>query len=148
MKARDLMRPDLTTLSEDSLLKDAAAALARTEVTGLPVVNNQNEVIGFISERDIIAAAFPESIPIKTPEVISLTNLSLIIRKLSSKGTDRVVDHIGPQLYYVKEDASFHEIVELMLDKNLKRLPVLRDKQLVGIIERAAVSKAAMEQGL
>ncbi|MFC1540643.1 HPP family protein [Candidatus Margulisiibacteriota bacterium] len=148
MKARDLMKSDLTTVSADSLLKDAAGLLAKLEITGLPVANSQNEVIGFISERDIIAAAFPESLTLKTPEVVSLTNLSLIVRKLNSQGTDRVDDHIGPRLFCVKEEADLHEIVELMLDKNLKRLPVLRNKQLVGIIERAAISKVAMELGL
>jgi CBS domain-containing protein len=148
MKAGDLMKRDLATVREDSLLRDAAGILAKTRVSGLPVVNGQNEVIGFISERDVIAAAFPESIELKTPEVISLSNISLIVKKLNCKGADRVRDHMGPELYYVEEGSPLPDIIELMLDKNLKRLPVLRDKQLVGIIDRAAVSKAAMEKGL
>ncbi|MFH1347192.1 MAG: CBS domain-containing protein [Candidatus Margulisiibacteriota bacterium] len=142
------MKLDLTSVSETALLKEAAGILAKTHLSGLPVVNDKNQVIGFISERDIIAAAFPETILTKTPEIISLANLSLIVKKLNGKGKLKVKDYLGHELYYAEEETPLHDIIELMLDKNLKRLPVLKDKQLVGVIERAAISKVAMEKGL
>ncbi|MFH1683427.1 MAG: CBS domain-containing protein [Candidatus Margulisiibacteriota bacterium] len=148
MKAKDLMKLDLTSVSDTARLKEAAGLLAKTHLSGLPVVNDKNQVIGFISERDIIAAAFPETILTKTPEIISLANLSLIVKKLSSKGNLKVKDYLSHELYHVGEETPLHDIIELMLEKNLKRLPVSRDKQLVGIIERATLSRVALEQGL
>jgi CBS domain-containing protein len=146
MKAKDLMSRDLTSVREEAPLKEAAAILSQNELSGVPVLNASGQAVGFISEKDIISSTLPNGAHILNPEIISLANLSQVVKKLSRVGAARVKDYMSETLYYVTEDAPLSDVIELMLEKDLKRLPVLRDKKLVGMIERANLTKAALEE--
>jgi CBS domain-containing protein len=146
MKAKDLMSRDLTSVREEAPLKEAAALLSENELSGVPVLNASGEVIGFISEKDIISSALPNGLQISNPEVVSLADLSQVLKRLGRVGKAKVKDYMSETLIFVAEDAPLSKVIELMLEKDLKRLPVLRDKQLVGIIERTTLSKLAMEE--
>lgn len=135
------MGHDLTSVKANAQLKEVVKILSKNALSGVPVVNEKNEVIGYISEKDIIVSVFPESLKFENPEIISLEKLAPHIKKLSRRGASIVGDYMSETLYSVTEDAPQSDVIELMLAKNLKRLPVIRDKHLVGVIERATVSK-------
>lgn len=145
-RAKDLMRKDLTSISENAPLKQAADALAQKKLSGMPVVNKNQEIVGFISEKDIIVSVFPESLKFENPEILPLQELAPHIKKLSQAGSPVVKDFMSETLYSVTEDTPLTDLLELMLTKDLKRLPVVRGKHLVGVIERSAVSKFSQER--
>ncbi len=146
-KARDFMTRDLTSVTEETTLKEAAEILALRALSGMPVVNDQNEVTGFISEQDIITSIFPEEVKIENPDVIGFTNLSQVVKKLTRVGHPVVKDYMSRRVTCVKEDSPAAEVVEIMLHKDLSRVPVLRNKRLVGIVDRASLSRIVLEEG-
>lgn len=146
-KVKDFMTRDLTSVTEDTPLKDVAELLSLRSLSGIPVVNNQNEVKGWISEKDIISAIFPEQVKIENPDVIGFTNLSQVVKKLTQHGQAMVEDYMSKHITSVKEDTPASDVAEIMLDKDLKRLPVVRNKRLVGVVDRASLSSILLEEG-
>jgi len=146
-KVRDLITRDLTSVTEDTPLKDVAELLSLRGINGIPVVNKNNEVTGWISERDLISSIFPEKVKIENPDVIGFMNLSQVVKKLTQVGQAMVKDYMSKTANAVKEDTPASDVAELMLQKDLKRVPVVRDKKLVGVVERASLARILLEEG-
>ena len=146
-KVKDFITRDLTSVTEDTPLKEVAELLSLRELIGIPVVNRENEVTGWISETDIIASIFPEKVQIENPDVIYFMNLSQVVKKLTQVGQAMVSDYMIRNVYRVKEDTPASDVVELMLHKDFKRVPVVRNKRLVGVVDRSSLSRILLEEG-
>ena len=146
-KAKDFLTRDLTSVTEDTSLTDAAEIIAWRAFSGIPVVNEQNEVTGFISEKDILTAIFPEQVKVENPDLISIGGLTQIIKKLSRVGEALVKDYMNKNPFYVTEDTPATDMAAIMINKDIKRLPVVRNKKLVGIVDRANLSHILIEGG-
>jgi CBS domain-containing protein len=146
-KVKDFITRDLTSVTEDTPLKEVAELLSLRELIGIPVVNNKNEVTGWISETDIIASIFPEKVKIENPDVIHFMNISQVVKKLTQVGQAMVRDYMIRDVYHVEEDTSASYVVELMLHKDLKRMPVVRNKRLVGVVDRSSLASILLEEG-
>ena len=120
--ARDIMSSRLIVAREGMNVEDALKLLVNNKITGLPVVNQSGQMVGIISEYDIIARvgkqhtvdaeSFKDSLPYtKTVEA-------------------------------VREDTSLEDILDRFIKAKCRRLPVLdKDGRLVGIISRRDVMK-------
>jgi CBS domain-containing protein len=146
-KVRDFITRDLTSVTLDTPLKEVAEILSWRGISGVPVVDGKNEVIGFISEKDLITSLFPEQVRIENPDVIRIDNLAQIVKKLTSVGEARVTDYMNTNIICVSEETPISDIAGIILKKGIKRLPVLRDKRLVGVIDRANLVRVMFERG-
>lgn len=146
-KVKDIITRDLTSVTEDTPLKEVAELLSLRAIPGIPVVNKENEVTGWISEKDIITSIFPEKVKIENPDVIGFMNLSQVVKKLTQVGQAMVKDYMSKTVHTVKEDTPASDVAELMLQKDLKRMPVVRNKRLVGVVDRASLSRILLEEG-
>jgi CBS domain-containing protein len=142
-KVRDIMIRDITAVSEDTTLKEVAKILARIRVSGIPVVNDKHEVIGFISEADIIHSVAPSK---GRGVEFFLHNFAELTRKMSQVGEKKVKDYMSKKVELVSEDEDIYTLADLMLRRNYKILPVVREKRLVGVVSRAEVCRALMEE--
>jgi CBS domain-containing protein len=109
MRACNVMTPDPVTVREDTLLSDAARLLVDNWVSGLPVVGAEGEVVGIISERDLLFRH--ES-----------------IRCVRDVMTRKVIT--------ADESASIEELAAILLEQCIKRVPIVQDGRLVGIASR------------
>ena len=146
-KAKDFITRDLTSVTEDTLLKEAAEIIAWRAFSGVPVVNNENEVTGYISERNILTAIFPEQVKVENPDVINIGSLTQVITKLRQVGDALVKDYMDKKPFLVKEDTPATDMANLMINNNIKRLPVVRNKKLIGVVDRANLSRILIEGG-
>ena len=146
-KVKDIMTRDLTSVTEDAPLVEVAELLSLRSVNGIPVVNMQNEVKGWISERDLITSIFPEKVKIENPDLIGLSGLSQVVKKLGQVGQAQVKDYMSKDINAVKEDTLAADVAELMLNKDLKRVPVVRNKRLVGVVDRVSLAHLLLEEG-
>ena len=146
-KVKDFMTRDLTSVTEDTPLKEVAELLSLRALAGIPVVNKENEVTGWISEKDIITSIFPEKVRIENPDVIGFMNLSQVVKKLTQVGQAMVKDYMSKTINAVNENTPASDVAEIMLQKDLKRVPVVRNKRLVGVVDRASISRILLEEG-
>ncbi len=109
VRARDLMRPQPITTAPEVPVEEVAALLAFHRITGCPVVQN-GRVVGLVSEADVIGKQGRTVGDIMTREVIS-----------------------------VGEDTPCEEIATLLTSRRIRRLPVMRGEELVGIVSRGDI---------
>jgi len=103
------MTPNVISVSEDAPVRDVARVLDRHRISGLPVCDGNGHMVGVISEYDLIAK--PEA---------------------HTAGEAMTRDVIS-----VMEGTSVDEVRFLLVNRKIKRLPVLRGLKLVGIVSRA-----------
>ncbi len=146
-KVRDFITRDLTSVTEDTPLIEVTEILSLRSLTGIPVVNKENEVTGWISEKDIVTSIFPEKVKIENPDVIGFMNLSHVVKKLTQVGNAMVKDYMSKKVDVVKEETLAADVAEIMLHKDLKRVPVVRNKRLVGVVDRSSLAMILLEEG-
>ena len=146
-KVKEFMTRDLTSVTEDTSLKDVAELLSIRALSGVPVVNQDNVVTGFISEKDIIISIFPERFRMENADVIGISNLSRLVTKMSQVGQAKVKDYMNTNIFCVTEDSQASDVAEIMINRDIMRLPVVKDRKLVGIVDRSSLSRIMLEEG-
>lgn len=140
MKVKDVMTTKVITVKEDDLLKDVCLYCSEKEVSGLPVINGQNKVVGVISEGDLIRAVLPTYGEITDQETF-LQNAENIEKKASEAAKIKVKEVMSKPAITIDEDAPLMKAGAIMLARQIKRLPVVKDGKLVGVISRANIIK-------
>lgn len=141
MRAHQIMTKNVISISEDTSIVDAARLMLQHQISGLPVVKD-GKLTGILSESDFIRRA----------EIGTQRKRSRWLQFLVGPGkaaTEFVEEHgrkagdvMTRDPYTIKEDTSLSDAVEIMESKNIKRLPVVRDQKLVGIVTRSNLLKA------
>ena len=141
LTVRDIMHRDVITVSPEDTLKDVANKLYRYKVSGMPVVDDDSKPVGMISERHLIKAALPDFESLiqnlsMSPDTEPFDDL------LRREDEIKVKDIMTTRLYTTSEDTPIVEVAALMLFRNIRRIPVVQDGKLIGmILRRDIVSK-------
>jgi CBS domain-containing protein len=106
--ARDIMTTEVLTVPPETLTENAARMLFRSDVSGMPVVDADGHLIGVVTEFDIIAKEGRTVSDIMTSEVITVT-----------------------------EDTDAETVAHILTNRRVRRLPVVRDGEVVGIVSRS-----------
>ena len=136
MKIGELMDRDLTALHEENTVAEAIETLLRHHMTGLPVLDDDCHVLGFVSEEDVIKSALPDYVS-KLPSSAFLPDYGQFSVRLAAVGAKPVKDimHRGCIAFDV-DDADFVVAAE-MIRRHIKVAPVLKDGVMEGYISRA-----------
>lgn len=113
MRAAEIMTRPVITVQPNTPLREAVHELVDNGFAGLPVVDEDDRVIGVITERDALAAS-----------------------ERDDGMAGSVADVMKQPVDVVAPDADTHEVVHHMLERHLRCLPVVADGELVGIISR------------
>jgi CBS domain-containing protein len=126
--ARDLMTPDPKCVKEDQTLVDAARMMRDLDVGALPICGNDERLKGMLTDRDIVVKCIAEG-----GDPTTATAGSLAEGKPVTIGAD----------------VDIREALELMQEHQVRRLPVIDDHRLVGIISQADIARelSAVETG-
>lgn len=137
-KVRDLMVRTVITVAPSDPLATAARRLAARRISAAPVVED-GEVVGIISESDILKALVPDSAT-NPPSILDL--LSGAARE-PHEGPALVRDAMTADVRCITPDESIWQAATLMQQGQVKRLPVTAEgNRLVGIISRADLIRA------
>ena len=147
MKARDIMSTKIVTVSPSTSVREIAARMVEKHVSGVPVLNDNGTLVGMVSEGDLLRR--PE-IGTEKPRrrwASFFTGVDEQAREFTKSHGLRAGDVMTEQVVHVAEATPLGEVVGLMEKHNIKRLPVLTDAKLVGIVSRVDLLRAlAMRQ--
>jgi CBS domain-containing protein len=112
-QARDIMTTHVVCVRTDDTIDRAIALMVRHRISGLPVLDPEGRPVGIISEFDLLA---------------------LICEGLNEK--ERVSRYMSPDLVGVEEEDCWTTVADIFRSKHIRRLPVMRQGKLVGIVTR------------
>lgn len=140
MKVKDVMTTAVRRVGAGATLKEAATLMADHCISGLPVVGPDGTVVGVVSEGDIL---FKETGPAPKAGLVARL-FSLRISELAAKLEARTVgEAMTAPAVTVRPNAPVSEAASMMLDRNVKRLPVVDEfGKLLGIVSRADLVRA------
>jgi CBS domain-containing protein len=138
MKARDIMTgPPLTALPETPV-GEIARLLTEHRISGVPIVNEQGELVGMVTESDLFLKE--KGVPFSLVRVPALFNQwadpKRIIEVYEHARRYTAADVMTRNVFSVGVEEQIGEVARLMLRHKVKRLPVLENGRLVGIITR------------
>lgn len=137
MKARDVMTTTVYTVTTETPVAAIARLLLERKISGVPVVDAENHVLGVVSERDLMRR--PESGTVRRPGWwlgLVASSDELAADYVKTHGT-KAVDVMSCPAIAVDEEADLADVAQLFDRRGIKRVPVVRDGKLVGIISRA-----------
>ena len=142
MKVKDFMTRQVVTVTPETSILDAARLMLDHKISGLPVVTGEGRVVGIISEHDLLRAGKTNVRAEQTHWLrlmIERANLADASARLQER---KVSEAMTPDPVTVAETTPLEEAGRLIGENDIKRLPVVRDNKLVGIIARADIVRA------
>ncbi len=142
MRAHQIMTRPVVSVTPDTTILEAANTMLQKHVSGLPVIDGAGKLVGIVSEGDFIRRA----------EISTERKRGRWLKFILGPGksaSDFVHEHgrkvsevMVKSPLTVTEDTALAEIVDLMERNNIKRVPVMRGEQVVGIVSRANLLQA------
>ncbi|HDY69879.1 MAG TPA: CBS domain-containing protein [Actinobacteria bacterium] len=145
MTAADIMQTDVVTIKQDASVQELAELLAEKKISGVPVVDEDNRMVGIVSEGDLVALDadihFPHYIQF-LDSVIFLESMKKFDERLRKAAAAEVGQIMTTEVETVRRETPLTETATLMTDNKINRLPVVEGDVLVGIVTRADLVKA------
>lgn len=119
LSAHDIMTGDLVTIRPEAPIEDAIELLLSKEISGLPVTDDDGHLVGIITEFALLAMVYDHQVKNHT-----------------------VAQHMTRELITVDADDPITRVADLCIVHRVRRLPVMKDGRLVGLIARRDVLRA------
>lgn len=144
MLARDIMTGKVVCARPTDSLFDAAERMLGADVGALLVVNEAGEILGIISEADLVRRAEIDAAPGKSWLQCLLRSDAATGRESMSGRGLRVGDIMTGEVVTASEDTPLEGLVERLRRYKVKRIPIVRDGIPVGIVSRADLMRAVL----
>jgi CBS domain-containing protein len=139
----DVMTANPISVAPDTELKEAIQLMAEHHVGGLPVIDASGNLVGILSQSDLMWQATGVDVPayiMLLDSVIYLKNPAQYNQELHKALGQQVKDVMTDHVVTVTPDKSIRDAAQLMHDKKIRRLPVVNgEKQVVGILTRGDI---------
>ena len=120
--ARTVMKTKLVTVRVETPLKEAVELLLKHKISGLPVVDSQGNLVGILTEKDVMRLMYE-------PKDAFRTAGDLMVREVRS----------------FQADAPLADVCDCLMANSFRRVPILEGKKLVGLISRADLMPTILE---
>jgi len=148
MRAQQVMSRPVHTVSADVSVYDAAQVLLNAGVSAAPVVDSDGKMVGIVSEADLMYR----------PEIGTVPGKSWLQRLLSDDPTrardyircysHRVADAMTKNVVTAEQRTPLRDIAAMMQRHRIKRIPILHDGKIVGIVSRANLLQGLLAREL
>ena len=119
MIARDIMTSKVCTIHPEASAKEVAQLLSERRISGVPVVDSNGRLTGIVTEADVISKV--------------------------NRGGLSVADIMSHEIITVEEETPVGEIATLLTERKIKRVPVVHNGKVVGIVSRADIVNAVAQ---
>jgi CBS domain-containing protein len=149
LKVREIMTTPVITVKPDTTVRELADILAQNKISGVPVVDAQDAMLGMVSEADVIVQDadlhFPYYIQF-LESVIYLQSVHKFEERFRKAFGSKVSEIMTEDVISVSPDQTVREAATLMADRNVNRVPVTENGKLVGIVTRGDIVRAIAQQ--
>ncbi|MGB7692059.1 MAG: CBS domain-containing protein [Pseudolabrys sp.] len=142
MKAKDVMTSTVISVQPNATILQAARQMLQHHISGLPVITQSGEIVGILSEGDFL----------RRREIATERRHSRWLELLMGPGKlaveyahshgSKVAEVMTTEVHTVTEDTTLEDIVESMERRCIKRVPVMRGKEVVGMVTRSNLMRA------
>jgi predicted transcriptional regulator len=128
MSAKDLMSEQVEVAKEDAKIEQISAKLFAGEFNGVPIVNDNDSVIGIVTAIDVLKA----------------------IQEGKSLNAMTAKDIMTPNPSVIKKDTPINDIIDIMIKKEIVMVPVVEDNtnKIIGVVSRLDVITEKLKEGL
>ncbi|SKC75936.1 CBS domain-containing protein [Maledivibacter halophilus] len=113
MKVKDLMTTNVRTADVNASLPEVAQSMKTLDVGSIPICDNNRNVVGMVTDRDIVLRSVAEG---------------------SNVENVRAQDVMSTEVVSVSPDTDVHEAADIMAQNQIRRLPVVENGRIVGIV--------------
>lgn len=159
MRVRDIMIQDVYVAHERDVVRDVLKQFSMRRIGGMPIVSDDSRLVGYISDGDVMRALgkhydmgpylafgayfFPVDIDTFEGSDIDSDSLRDNVLQVCAKN---VMDIGRKRVISVSEDDDVVHVAELLAKKNIKKVPVVKEGKLVGIVSRGDVVRAVVQK--
>ncbi len=142
MQVRDVMTRNVVCVAASETIAKAVELMLQNRISGLPVVDTAGNLVGIITEGDFLRRAELGTQRRRPKWFEFLIGPGRLAEEYAQSAGRTVEEVMTVDPMTVAEDDSLETVVELMERRHIKRLPVLRDGKIVGIVSRANLMRA------
>lgn len=142
MKASDVMTIAVISADPDATVLQAARYMLQHHISGLPVIDKTRKLVGIVSEGDFLRRRETHTDRRRSRWLEFLMGPGKMAAEYTHSHGSKVAEVMTRKVYSVGEDATLEDIVELMERHRIKRVPVLRGQNVIGIVTRSNLMHA------
>jgi len=147
MKAADVMVSNVVTVGPDASVQDVAKILIRNHISALPVVEPGGKIVGIVSEGDLIHRVEAGTERHRSWWLELFTGKDLLAREFVKSHGRKAADVMTSPVITVGPDTALATVAFLLEKHRIKRVPVVKDGKIVGIVSRANLVQAIVRLG-
>jgi len=121
--AREIMTEDVVAINPDASLQDAIEMLLSEEISGLPVTDDDGHLVGIVTEFALLAIVYDQKIR-----------------------QEAVSKHMTTEVLTIDADDPISKIADLCIVHRVRRVPVMENGRIIGLIARRDVLKTLYEE--
>ena len=142
MRAKNIMTAPVVSVEPDATVAQAVEIMLQNRISGLPVVDKDGHLVGIVTEGDFLRRAETGTERRRRRWLEFLVGPGRLAAEYTHSHSRKVEDVMTRDPITVSEEAPLEEIVELMERHQIKRVPVVSEQHLVGIVSRANLLQA------
>ena len=142
MKARDVMVSPVISVKPSCTVKEVAKTLLERRISAVPVVDDSGKLAGIVSEGDLMHRAEIGTQRRHSWWLRVLTGDDALAAEYTKAHARTVADVMTRDVITASPDTPLHEIAALLERHSIKRVPIVKDSELVGIVSRANLLQA------
>jgi CBS domain-containing protein len=147
MKAiKEIMTKNIITVSPETPVREVVSLLLKHHFSGIPVVNEKYELEGIVTEADLLYRIKLPAIKILLDQEEVYCDPQPVIHKYRKIGGQTARDVMSSDPVVISEEKNIESVVDLMIQKKVNPIPVVRGKKLIGIISRSDIMQFIIRQ--
>jgi len=142
MNAADVMVSNVITVGPDATVQEVAGLLLKNRISAVPVVSQSGDILGIVSEGDLLRRVESHTLRHRSWWLWLLATDTELRNEFVKSHSHKVVDVMTRKVLTVSPETPLREIASVLEKNRIKRVPVVKDGKLVGIVSRANLLQA------
>ncbi len=145
MKTSEIMTHPVISVTPETSIAEAARLMLQHRISGLPVVDGKGDVVGILTEGDLLRRAETGAAPQHSRWLELLLGPGRLASEYTHAHARKVCEAMTRDVVSVTSDTDVADVVQLLNQRRIKRVPVIDKGQLVGIVSRANLVRALVK---